>query len=107
MPNSDIDAILIRLDELTLVTSEILREAREAENPLLALKAVDRLERQLELLARLKGELRSTHAHVHLTPQLDALREVLLRSLTPFPDARIAAASALQEIVPVGTEEAD
>jgi hypothetical protein len=42
---------------LTREATEILREARDAKDHSIALKAIARLEKQIELLAKLKGEL--------------------------------------------------
>ena len=46
-----------RLRSVGRVTEEILREARGAKNHTIALQAIGRIERQLELEARLLGEL--------------------------------------------------
>ena len=46
-----------RLRFVGRVTQEILREARGAKNHIIALQAIGRIERQLELEARLLGEL--------------------------------------------------
>jgi hypothetical protein len=46
-----------RLRSVCRVTREILREARGAKNHIIALQAIGRIERQLELEARLLGEL--------------------------------------------------
>jgi hypothetical protein len=46
-----------RLRSVCRVTQEILREARGAKNHIIALQAIGRIERQLELEARLLGEM--------------------------------------------------
>jgi hypothetical protein len=46
-----------RLRSVCRVTQEILREARGTKNHIIALQAIGRIERQLELEARLLGEL--------------------------------------------------
>jgi hypothetical protein len=46
-----------RLRSVCRVTQEILREARGTKNHVIALQAIGRIERQLELEARLLGEL--------------------------------------------------
>ena len=46
-----------RLRSVCRVTPEILREARGAKNHIIALQAIGRIERQLELEARLLGEM--------------------------------------------------
>ena len=49
-----------RLQYVGRVTQEILREARGAKNHIIALQAIGRIERQLELEARLFGEMDDT-----------------------------------------------
>ncbi|MGI9072831.1 MAG: hypothetical protein ACR2JB_16320 [Bryobacteraceae bacterium] len=51
------DTLLDRLRELNLETQFILSEAQESGDPDIALKSIARLEKQLELEARLLGEL--------------------------------------------------
>jgi len=51
------DTLLDRLKELNLETQFILSEAQESGDPDIALKSIARLEKQLELEARLLGEL--------------------------------------------------
>ena len=70
--------------------------------PQMALRAIARLERQLELQARIAGALRDGPA----PPAADAgeqiaawlrIREVIARALSPFPDAAAAVAAALAD----------
>jgi hypothetical protein len=103
--DESVDGILRRLAALTEVTQAILDSARAAGNLALALKAIERQEKQLTIRARLTGELKTTHAHLHYSPQLDELRVAILTALQPFPDARIAAATALARL-PAGSDEA-
>lgn len=71
-------------------------ETKSADPRELVLKASARLETQLELVARLIGELRTdTTINVHLSPEWVQLRTGILRALEPFPDARLAVARAL------------
>jgi len=61
------------------VTQEILREARSTKNPIIALQATGRLERQLEFEARLLGELNdsakvATGIRVSSLPDVSHLR---------------------------------
>ena len=91
------DSLLDRLLDLGRQTSEFLDEARRAKDHALALKAITRAERQLELQARLLGELQDGQAVNILlaSPEWLTLRTGILRALQPYPDARLAVAEAL------------
>jgi hypothetical protein len=53
----------------------------------------------LELLARLRGELNEqTTVNILVAPEWVAIRNVLLRALWPYVEARIAVAAALAEL---------
>src|SRR5258708_5888451 len=55
----------------------------------------------LELLARLRGELneqQTTTVNILVAPEWIAIRNVLLRALWPFVEARMAVAAALAEL---------
>lgn len=91
------DTLLDRLKELNSDTREILRETREAGNNDLALKAIARVEKQLELEAKLLGELQpeGTTINVYSTPEWLSLRAVVIQALHPYPDAARAVSKAL------------
>lgn len=65
------DELLDRLSELTRETAEILASARDSGRDGIALKAIARLETQMELQARLLGQLRDQQVNV-LSVSLDA-----------------------------------
>jgi hypothetical protein len=74
----------------------ILHEARAARDHDIALKAIDRILRQLELQAKLLGELdERPQVNVLLTPEWAMTRTALMAALAAFPDARVAVVSAL------------
>lgn len=75
-------------------------ETKHADPRDLVLKAAERLQGQIELLARLMGELKEQPiVNVLLTtPEWIKTRTVLLRALEPYPDARLAVAAALREV---------
>jgi len=53
----------------------------------------------LELLAELEGELdRRAQVNILVTPEFMQAASVLLAALSPYPEARLAAASALQRL---------
>lgn len=89
--------LLDRLKELNSDTREILRETRKAGNNDLALKAIARVEKQLELEGKLLGELQpeGTTINVYATPEWLTLRAVVIQALHPYPDAAQAVSQAL------------
>jgi hypothetical protein len=93
------DTLLDRLKELNLETREILKETRESGNHDLALKAIARVEKQLELEGKLLGELQpeGTTINVYSTPEWLTLRAVVIHALAPYPEAARAVSKALTE----------
>lgn len=90
--------LLDRLKGLHDETRAILKETREAKNHDLSLKALARLEKQLELEGRLLGELKEgTTVHIYSSPEWVTLRGVIVTALLPYPDASQAVARALDE----------
>ncbi len=76
---------------------EVLREARTNGQPLILLRAVDRIARQIELQAKLLGQIQEgTTVNVAVMPEWHGLRQTVLDALSPFPEARAAIANALR-----------
>lgn len=94
------DDLLGRLMNLNQTTMAILSEARQSNDNELALKAIQRAERQLELQARLLGELNDTPTVNVLVanPEWIHLRTTILRALKPYPEAQDAVALALRKV---------
>lgn len=95
------DGLLDQLLTLSRETTAILKEARQGKQKdnELALKAIGRAEKQIELQARLLGELKDGQTvNVLISPEWGQIRSVLLAALAPYPQARIAVATALQGI---------
>jgi hypothetical protein len=97
------DAIWKQLQQINMATLHILKTARDENDHDLALKAIARAEKQAELIMKLLGELdESPQINVNValvnTPQWVSIRTLLLQVLTPYPDARIAVAQALQQV---------
>lgn len=89
-------ALLGRLRALVGETAEILAQAKRAGDLDLALRAIGRAEKQVELEARLLGELvDATTVNVLISPEWAAVRGVILRALSPYPEARQAVSEAL------------
>jgi len=75
----------------------VLRDARAAGEGELVLRAVDRVMKQVELQAKLLGDLDERPVvNVLVTPEWVALRAQILAALDPYPEARFAVAGALQ-----------
>ena len=90
------ETLLERLRALNRETADVLRQARRAGDHDLRLRALARAEKQLELEARLLGELREGAAvNVLVLPEWAALRAAVLGALAPHPEARLAVAAAL------------
>lgn len=76
----------------------ILREAQESGDAHLALKAIDRIAKQIEIQAKLLGEIDTTRVNVQVSAEWKMIRQALIDALAPYADARIAAASALMRL---------
>ena len=95
------DDLLDRLKQLNRETAAILGEARTAgpKNNDLALKAIARVEKQLDFERRLLGEITtSTNVSVVTSPEWQKLRAAILLALEPFPTARLAVAEAVKHV---------
>lgn len=97
--------VVKQLKAVNSVTLAILKEARTARDGDLALKAIDRLQRQIELQAKLLGDLdeRSVQqvsqvnqqVNIIMAPAWQSMRSAILAALTPYPEARLAVVAAL------------
>ena len=87
------------LRSLGETTREVLAEARSEGNHVAALSAIARLEKQVELVGRLAGELVERRVIEERTLLLDSrwiqIRSLLLEAMRPFPDALAAVRSVL------------
>jgi len=88
--------VLAQLKQINASSVAILAEARRAKDGDLALKAVDRIHKQIELQAKLLGDLDERPVvNVLLSPEWAQLRGQLVAALQPFPEARVAVAAVL------------
>jgi len=80
--------------------AQVIKDKAEATGDLkTALQGIRELCRIIELLAKLRGELDTRPVvNVLLSPQWVMVRAVLFEALSPFPEARQAAAAALLEV---------
>lgn len=91
--------LLSRLRALNEETRDVLRAAKKSDAHGLRLQAIQRLERQLELEARLLGELIDQQTvNVILSPEWLVVRTALLQALSGYPEARQAVSGALLEL---------
>lgn len=92
------DTLLQKLKEINRETREVLADAKLEGNGELRLKALTRLEKQLELEAKLIGELQQEGTiNITVSPEWATLRAVVLQSLLPYPDAARAVGKALSD----------
>ena len=76
---------------------EVLREARRDGKHSILLRAVDRIARQIELQAKLLGQIQDgTTVNVAVMPEWHDLRQTVLEALHPYPEARLAVVRALK-----------
>jgi len=88
--------VLQQLKTINAAALTVLRDARTAGDGDLALKAIDRIHRQVELQAKLLGDLDERPVvNVLVTPEWQQLRGQLVAALAPFPEARVAVAAVL------------
>ncbi len=89
-------SLLERLLELNAETRAILREARLEQDNELALKAVARVEKQIELEGKLLGELREgPTVNLVVNAEWLELRALIVQAVSPYPEAREAVLKAL------------
>jgi hypothetical protein len=88
--------VVRQLKAINGASLQILNKARQTGNGELVLKAVDRVQRQIELQAKLLGELDDRpQVNVLLAPEWLTVRTALLGGLGPYPEARAAVAQQL------------
>ena len=88
-----------QLRTINNITLHVLKEARDAKDHDISLKAIDRVQRQIELQAKLLGQLdERPQVNILIAPEWATVKTVLFTALARYPDARVAAAAALQEV---------
>jgi DNA-binding transcriptional ArsR family regulator len=86
-----------QLKTINAVAVGILREARDGGDPGTALRAIDRIHRQLELQAKLLGDLDERPViNILLSSEWIELRAVIVGALDAHPDARESVLRALE-----------
>ncbi len=88
--------VLQQLKTINAAALTVLRDARAASDGELALKAIDRIHKQIELQAKLLGELDDRPVlNVLISPEWQQLRARIVATLGAFPEARVALAEVL------------
>jgi len=91
--------VVAQLRAINAATLQVLADARRAGDGDLALRSVDRVQRQLELQAKLIGQLdERAVVNVLVAPEWLSIRAVLLDALGDHPAARQAVAARLQAV---------
>ncbi len=91
--------VVKQLRTINGVSMEILTAARTSKDPDTALKAIDRIQRQIELQAKLLGQLdERPQVNVLVAPEWLKVRGTLLAALAPYPEARVAVAGQLMTL---------
>ncbi len=94
------DDLLEQVRRLSEEAAATLRSARDTGDLRAANGAIRESLRSVELQARLLGELRegvAVQVNVLATPEIVSVRTRLLEALLPYPEARVAAARALDQ----------
>ena len=91
--------IINQLTESHQTTLQILQDALEDGDRRFALKALEVELRQLELSAKLNSQLSDApQVNVLLNREFVRLKQVLVKTLEPYPDARLKVSEALTEM---------
>jgi len=91
--------VVKQLKVINNVSMNILKGARDAKENSLALSAIDRIVKQLELQAKLLGDLDDRPViNVLLTPEWLTIRAAITSALAPYGEAREAVALALMAL---------
>jgi len=93
------DNLLDQLKDLQRRTLAILQAAEQDNDHGMALKAIKEARGNLELLAKLLGELQERQViNILVAPEWVSLRAVILTALEPYPEAKHALAEALKGV---------
>ena len=78
---------------------EVLTKARASGKHETMLRSVDRIQRQIELQARLLGELQQGQSvNLVVMPEWHQMRTVLVKAVEPYPEAKEAVVRALSDV---------
>ena len=98
LEQADAEDLLTQLKQLQVKTERVLEKAEAAENQSLSLKAIKEARSNLELLAKLQGQIAaSLTINFVESPQYVEVRAIILNALESHPAARLTVANALQD----------
>lgn len=89
--------VVRQLKDINTVTLEILQEARNKKKNGMALFAIDRIIKQLELQAKLLGDIDKPQVNIILMPEWRIIRSAIIRALAPYPDVRTVVVDAIEQ----------
>jgi hypothetical protein len=90
-----------QLKAINAASLKILADARMVGDPDTQLKAIDRIHKQIELQAKLLGEIDDRpQVNILVSPEWQGLRNAVLVALVPYPEARLSVVDALAEWEP-------
>lgn len=93
--------IVQQLRAINGASLNVLQDARQSGKGELALKAVDRVQRQIELQAKLLGELDDRPVvNIWTTVEWQTIERTLVEALGPHPQARLAVVERLGALRP-------
>jgi hypothetical protein len=89
--------VVRQLKAINAACLEILQKSRADGKHSISLRAVDRIHKQIELQARLLGELQDAGPQVNVlvAAEWHQIRVQVFQALEPYPEARAAVAGAL------------
>lgn len=87
-----------QLKHTNKIALDILKESYDLKAYELTLKAIDRVQKQIELQAKLLGDIDMFHINIYVTPEWLAIRTLIVQALAPYPEARVAVATALAQM---------
>ncbi len=88
--------VVKQLRTINGVTMQILSEARQRKDPEVALKAIDRIQKQIELQAKLLGDLDERPVvNILVSDDWLRLRATIIAALAAHPEAQRAVVGAL------------
>jgi hypothetical protein len=90
--------VVKQLKAVNSITLAILKEARDNKKNGMALFAIDRVLKQLELQAKLLGDIDKPQINIYVSPEWRGIRDRIVVALIPYPDARIAVAQELAQL---------
>ncbi len=93
------DGLLEQVEDLQLRAMNILTKAEAKEDFRAATSAIREARGCLELFAKLVGELKEGQTvNILIAPEWIKLKTVILESLEPFPDAKLAVSKSLERL---------